>query len=223
MRLLFVEDSVKLTAWLARALRQHGFAVDTTHDGAQADSLLRTEHYDVILLDLSLPTMDGLTLLQRLRARGTATPVVILTARGDLEDRVHGLNLGADDYLAKPFELTELEARLHAVIRRSNGLAAPRIAVGPLAYDSSDRVFTLDGRRLALRPKEHGVLEVLVTRAGKAVSKAQLYERVFSIDKVTGQDVVEIYIHRLRKQLHGSGVGIVTLRGLGYLLEAQAS
>jgi len=220
MRLLLVEDSHKLAAWLGKALRQHGYAVDMTHDGAEADSLLRTEHYDAIVLDLSLPSMDGLTILQRLRARGTAAPVLILTARGELEDRVRGLKLGADDYLAKPFELSELEARLQALLRRAHGVPAPQLGLGPLVYDSSGRIFTLHGQRLVLRPKEHAVLEVLMTRAGKAVSKAQLYDSVFSIDATTGQDVVEIYIHRLRKQLQDSGVAIVTLRGLGYVLEA---
>ena len=220
MRLLLVEDSLKLAAWLGKALRQHGYAVDMTHDGAEADSLLRTEHYDAIVLDLSLPSMDGLTILQRLRARGTAAPVLILTARGELEDRVRGLNLGADDYLAKPFELSELEARLQALLRRAHGVPAPQLGLGPLVYDSSGRIFTLHGQRLVLRPKEHAVLEVLMTRAGKAVSKAQLYDSVFSIDATTGQDVVEIYIHRLRKQLQDSGVAIVTLRGLGYVLES---
>lgn len=219
MRLLLVEDSLKLAAWLGRALRQRGYAVDMTHDGVEADSLLRTEHYDAIVLDLSLPSMDGLTILQRLRLRGTASPVLILTARGELEDRVRGLNLGADDYLAKPFDLSELEARLQALLRRAHGVPAPQLSLGPLVYDSSGRIFTLHGQRLALRPKEHAVLEVLMTRAGKAVSKLQLYDSVFSIDATTGQDVVEIYIHRLRKQLQDSGVAIVTLRGLGYVLE----
>ena len=133
---------------------------------------------------------------------------------------MRGLNLGADDYLAKPFELSELEARLQALLRRAHGVPAPQLGLGPLVYDSSGRIFTLHGQRLVLRPKEHAVLEVLMTRAGKAVSKAQLYDSVFSIDATTGQDVVEIYIHRLRKQLQDSGVAIVTLRGLGYVLEA---
>lgn len=220
MRLLLVEDSLKLASWLAKALEQHGFAVDQTHDGAEADSLLRTEKYDAVVLDLSLPSMDGLTVLQRLRDRGTPTPVIVLTARGELEDRVEGLNLGADYYLAKPFDLSELEACLHSVIRRAHGVSAPKICLGPLEYESSGRVFTLQGQRLPLRPKEHAVLEALLMRAGKAVSKTALYERVFSIDATTGHDVVEIYIHRLRKQLHETGISIVTLRGLGYVLEA---
>lgn len=220
MRLLLVEDSQKLAIWLGKALRQHGFAVDISHDGAEAESLTRTEHYDVIVLDLSLPSMDGLTVLERLRGRGVATPVLILTARSDLDDKVRGLYLGADDYLGKPFELAELEARLHALMRRAHGIAVPQISLGPLSYDGSSREFRLNGERLLLRPKEHAVLETLLTRAGKAVSKTQLYDHVFSIDATTAQDVMEIYIHRLRKQLLGSGVAIVTLRGLGYVLEA---
>jgi two-component system response regulator TctD len=220
MRLLLVEDSLKLASWLSKALQQHGFAVDETHDGAQADALLRTETYDAVILDLSLPTMDGLTVLQRARERGSSFPVIILTARGELEDRVKGLNLGADDYLAKPFDLSELEARLCAVMRRAHGVSTPKISLGPLEYESSGRVFTLHGQRLSLRPKEHAVLEVLLTRMGKAVSKAALYERVFSMEATTSQDVVEIYIHRLRKQFHDTGISIVTLRGLGYVLEA---
>jgi two-component system response regulator TctD len=185
-----------------------------------ADSLLRTERYDAVILDLALPSMDGLTVLQRLRARGTSTPVIVLSARGELDDRVKGLNLGADDYLAKPFELAELEARVQAVIRRAHGLAAPKITLGPLEFESSGRLFTLNGERLLLRPKEQAVLEVLLLRMGKVISKAALHEHVFSMDATTGHDVVEIYVHRLRKRLHGSGVVIVTLRGLGYVLEA---
>ena len=220
MRLLLVEDSVKLAAWLGRSLEHHGYAVDCTSDGMQADLLLRTENYDAVVLDLSLPGLDGLTVLQRLRERGSSCPVVVLTARGALEDRVKGLNLGADDYLAKPFDLSELEARLQAVIRRSNGLSAPKVALGRLRYDSSSRVFTLGDERLMLRPKEHSILELLLLRAGRAVSKTALYEGVFSMDATTSQEVVEIYVHRLRKHLHDSGVAIVTLRGLGYVLEA---
>ena len=220
MRLLLVEDSQKLATWLGKALRQHGFAVDISHDGMEADSLLKTEKYDAVVLDLSLPSMDGLVVLERLRGRGLATPVLVLTARSELDDRVRGLYLGADDYLAKPFELTELEARLHALIRRSHGITASKMSLGALHYDGGSREFRLNGERLLLRPKEHAVLETLLTRAGKAVSKAQLYDHVFSIDATTAQDVVEIYIHRLRKQLHNSGVSIVTLRGLGYVLEA---
>ena len=220
MRLLLIEDSAKLAEWLAKALRGSGYAVDTADDGKLADHLLFTQTYDAVILDLELPLMDGLTVLKRLRARGATVPVMVLTARGELNDRITGLNLGADDYLPKPFDLAELEARLHALIRRAHGVGAPRFTLGPLAYESVSRVFTLGGVTLALRPKEHAVLEVLLLRNGKAISKEKLFEKVFSVDATTGQDVVEIYIHRLRKQLINSGVTIITLRGLGYLLEA---
>jgi two-component system response regulator TctD len=220
MRLLLIEDSAKLAKWLAKALHAGGYAVDLAHDGLDADHLLFTQSYDAVILDLELPSMDGLTVLKRLRARGATVPVMVLTARGELNDRVAGLNLGADDYLAKPFELTELEARLHALIRRAHGVGTSLITLGPLSYESVGRVFTLEGVTLALRPKEHAVLEVLLLRNGKAISKEKLFEKVFSVDATTGQDVVEIYIHRLRKQLHNSGISIITLRGLGYLLEA---
>jgi two-component system response regulator TctD len=222
VRLLLVEDSEKLSAWLAKALQQGGYAVDVLHDGGQADRVLATETYDAVVLDIELPGMDGLSVLRRLRGRGAITPVLVLTARGGLDDRVAGLNLGADDYLAKPFELSELEARLHALIRRSHGAGTPLVTLGGLNYETSGRVFRLGDQLLALRPKEHAVLEALLLRAGKAMSKEQLFDKVFAADTTTGQDVVEIYIHRLRKQLAGSGVAIVTLRGLGYLLEATA-
>jgi len=220
MRLLLAEDSARLATWLTKALQQGGYAVDQTHDGKVTDHLLSTQRYDAVVLDLGLPSMDGVTVLRRLRQRGDNVPVLILTARGDLGDRVGGLNEGADDYLAKPFDLSELEARLHALIRRAHGRSTPLIAVGPLAYESSGRIFTLAGQTLVLRPREHAVLEVLMLRAGKATAKELLYEKVFSVDATTGQDVVEVYIHRLRKKLQGSGAAIVTLRGLGYLLEA---
>ena len=221
MRILLVEDSVKLSTWLSKSLQKSGYAVDTVQDGGVADHMLSSPDYDAAVLDLGLPTLDGLTVLRRLRARGSAIPVLILSARGELGDRVTGLNLGADDYLPKPFDLSELDARLHALIRRANGTAAPVLRLGSLEYDSSDRVFRLADEPLLLRPKEHAVLEALLLRAGKAISKSQLYEKVFSIDASTGADVVEIYIHRLRKRLQDSGLTIVTLRGLGYVLEAR--
>lgn len=220
MRLLLIEDSAELAKWLAKALHGGGYAVDVTHDGQAADHLLFSQTYDAVILDLGLPTMDGLTVLRRLRARSNNVPVMVLTARGELNDRITGLNLGADDYLAKPFDLSELEARLHALIRRAHGVSTPVIKLGPLSYESVGRVFGLNGSTLVLRPKEHAVLEVLLLRAGKAISKEKLFDKVFSVDATTGQDVVEIYIHRLRKQFLNSGISIVTLRGLGYLLEA---
>ncbi len=221
MRVLLAEDNRTLAGWLARALTREGFAVDCMHDGADTDHVLLTQKYDVVVLDLGLPRVDGLEVLRRLRRRGSNVPVLVLTARGALDDRVGGLNAGADDYLPKPFKLAELEARINALIRRSHGSGVPSLKVGALEYDTVGRTFRLGGEILALRPKEHAVLEALIARAGKAVSKASLHEHVFSLDAGTSLEAVEIYIHRLRRKLEGSVVVIVTLRGLGYVLESR--
>jgi Response regulators consisting of a CheY-like receiver domain and a winged-helix DNA-binding domain len=171
VRILLAEDNKTLADWLEKALRHGGFAVDSIHDGADADHLLLTQVYDLVILDLGLPRMDGFEVLRRLRRRGCSSPVLILTARGAVESRVEGLNLGADDYLSKPFSLSELEARINAVIRRARGAASPVQKVGELEYDSLARTFRLRGAILALRPKEHAVLEILMARAGKAVPR----------------------------------------------------
>jgi two-component system, OmpR family, response regulator TctD len=218
MRILIVEDNPHLLRSLTLALAQ-GHVVDAVPDGAQADAVLRTERYDVVVLDLGLPKVDGLEVLRRLRARGDRTAVLVLTASGDTDDRVRGLDSGADDYLAKPFELTELEARLRALHRRSLGHAAPVLQVGRLVYDSVARSFRIDGERLALPPREHQVLEQLITRAGQPLRKRQLADAVSTLDESLNEDALEIYVHRLRRKLSGSGAVIHTLRGLGYVLE----
>ena len=221
MRILLAEDNKTLADWLEKALRHGGFAVDCMRDGVDADHVLLTQSYDLVILDLGLPRMDGLEILRRLRRRGAAVPVLILTARGEIESRVEGLNLGADDYLTKPFSLSELEARINAVIRRAQGAASALQTLGELEYNSVERMFRLRGEMLVLRPKEHAVLEVLIARAGKAVAKASLHERIFDLGESASAEAVEVYVHRLRKRLQGSGVGIVTLRGLGYVLERE--
>jgi two-component system response regulator TctD len=223
LRILLAEDNRTLAAWLEKALRHDGFAVDCMDDGLEADHVLLTQEYDLVILDLGLPRMDGLDILRRLRRRGSNVPVLVLTARGEIENRVEGLNLGADDYLPKPFRLSELEARINAVIRRAKGSASPVVTLGPLEYDSVGRMFRMHGKPLALRPREHAVLEVLISRVGKAVSKSSLHEHVFKLDDTAGAEAVEVYVHRLRKQLQGSGIAIVTLRGLGYVLEREAA
>jgi two-component system response regulator TctD len=190
-------------------------------DGIDADHVLLTQPYDLAILDLGLPRMDGLEVLRRLRRRGARTPVIVLTARSEIESRVEGLNVGADDYLTKPFSLSELEARINAVMRRTQGAATPVQSVGPLTYDSAARTFRLDEELFVLRPKEHAVLEALLGRVGKAVSKASLHEHVFGLGDAANAEAVEVYVHRLRKRLQGSGVHIVTLRGLGYVLERE--
>jgi two-component system response regulator TctD len=220
MRLLLVEDNPELAHWLARALRAADFVIDHLSDGAAADRALASESYDLVILDLALPKMDGLEVLGRLRTRGQTVPVLILTARGETDDRIKGLNLGADDYLAKPFELGELEARIKALLRRAHRAGSlPEISCGALAYDTVSRMFTVSGAPLALTPREHSVLEALITRAGQAVAKERLFAQVFSLDDNANVEAIELYVHRVRRKLEGSGVAITTLRGLGYLLE----
>lgn len=221
MRILLAEDNVMLASSLSQALGQAGFTVDCMHDGHSADTLLGTQDYALLILDLGLPGLDGLEVLRRLRQRRNPLPVLILTAHGSVEDRVRGLDLGADDYLSKPFDLSELEARARALIRRAHRHDSTQIAFGPLHYDSVSRAFLLHGELLALTGRERAVLEVLLLRDGRAVNKGALSEKIFGIDESVNPDAIEIYVHRLRKKLDGSGVAIVTLRGLGYLLEAR--
>ncbi len=219
MRVLLAEDNPQLLRSLARALGESGMVLDCVEDGLHADQLLQVQSYDVLVLDLTLPRLDGLDVLRRLRARGSGLPVLILTARGGTDDRVRGLNEGADDYLPKPFDLAELEARIRALARRSHGHASSLLRAGRLSYDSVSRLFRLDERKLALPPREHGVLELLMLHAASPVSKDRLCDQLCSLDDAVSRDAIEIYVHRLRKKLEGSGVAIRTLRGLGYMLE----
>ncbi len=222
MRILLVEDHIELSRWLAKAMRDAHLTVECAHNGADADSLLLTQDYALVILDLTLPRMDGLEVLKRMRGRGNRTPVLILTARGGLADRVSGLNMGADDYLAKPFELEELEARIKALLRRSQNNEALTLTCGALSFDTISRTFSYGGELLALTPREHAVLEVLMVRNGHTVAKEKLFHQVFSLENNASVDAIEIYIHRLRKKLEQGGpgrVGITTLRGLGYLLQ----
>jgi two-component system response regulator TctD len=217
MRLLLVEDQEELAEWLARALRQMGHAIDVMGRGDHADHALVTQPYDLVILDLSLPGLDGLEVLRRLRSRGQAVSVLVLTARGSTEERVTGLNLGADDYLVKPFELSELEARVKALLRRGSG-RAPTVRVGRIEIDSNSRLVMLDGQPLSLTPRELAVLEALVSRLGRPVARELLFEKVFDMDADARPEAIESYVSRLRKKLEGSGATITTLRGLGYLL-----
>ncbi|MEZ2223140.1 response regulator [Rhizobium sp. RCC_161_2] len=218
MRLLIVEDNRELASWLGKALRQAQYAVDIAYDGEDAEHMLKVAGYAVVILDLSLPKIDGLTLLKRLRQGGNKVPVIILTANASLDGRITGLDSGADDYLAKPFEIAELEARIRAAVRRGHDRAAPEIAVGDLVFDGGTRQFSLSGETLALTPREHAVLELLVMKAGTTVTKTALSESVFGFDDLADTSAIEIYVHRVRKKLEGSAVQIATLRGLGYLL-----
>jgi two-component system response regulator TctD len=228
MRILLVEDHIELSHWLAKALRDAHLTIECATNGGDADALLHTQDYALVILDLTLPKMDGLDVLRRLRARGGArakTPVMILTARGGLEERVQGLNLGADDYLAKPFELAELEARVKALLRRSQGNNEALVHhCGALSFDTVTRMFAYDGAPLALTPREHAVLEALITRPGRAVPKDKLFGEVFALSDDANVDAIELYIHRVRKKLERPGpnaAAITTLRGIGYLLQPR--
>lgn len=224
MRILLVEDHVELSHWVSKALRDANLTVECAANGADADALLHTQDYALVILDLTLPKMDGLDVLRRLRARGGRTPVLILTARGGLEERVQGLNLGADDYLAKPFELAELEARVKALLRRSVGNDAVVHRCGQLSFDTVSRMFTYCGEPLALTPREHALLEALIARQGRALSKEKLFDEVFALDDDANLDAIELYIHRIRKKLDRrpeGGAAIATLRGIGYLMQER--
>ena len=221
MRILLVEDDLELSRWLAKALRDGGFTVECVHDGESANALLTTEDYALVILDLTLTKLDGLEVLKRYRARGARAPVLIVTARGGLAERVQGLNLGADDYLAKPFDISELDARVKALLRRSQGNPASEISCGRLTFDTVNRVFNCEGAPLNLTRREQAVLEVLIARAGKAVRKERLFEQVFSLEDESSPEVIETYVHRLRRKVEGMRVEIVTLRGLGYMLKVR--
>jgi len=227
MRILLVEDHIELSHWLSKALRDAHLTVECAVNGADADALLHTQDYALVILDLTLPKMDGLEVLRRLRARGGArakTPVLILTARGGLEERVQGLNSGADDYLAKPFELSELEARVKALLRRSSGSEALVHQCGALSFDTITRMFAYGDAPLALTPREHAVLEALITRPGRAIPKEKLFDEVFALQDDANIDAIELYIHRVRKKLEKpipGAAAITTLRGIGYLLQPR--
>lgn len=221
MKILLVEDNRALSEWLARTLEADKYIVERVYDGIDADLLLRTETYDLVILDLALPGLDGREVLKRLRSRHNSVPVLILTASGGTRDRVEGLDFGADDYVAKPFEVRELEARMRALLRRANQQENPILTCGSLVYDSNSQVFSLWGAPLALTPREHAVLEALMMKSGKTVSKKALADSLFSLDEDVNPEAIEIYIHRVRKKLESGDAVIVTLRGLGYLLKPR--
>jgi len=218
MRILIAEDDAIIADGLSRSLRQGGYAVDWAPNGLEADTALLTVAYDLLILDLGLPKLSGLDLLKRLRGRSSALPVLILTAMDGTGDRVKGLDLGADDYMVKPFDLPELEARVRALTRRSAG-TTPMIQCGMLTYDQVGRVAQINGQTIELSAREIGLLEVLLTRMGRLVSKDQLVDHLCGWGEEVSHNAIEVYVHRLRKKLESGGVKIATVRGLGYCLE----
>ena len=219
MRILIAEDNPVLADGLIRSLRASDYAVDCATDGGEADHVLAAQNYDLVILDIGLPKLDGYEVLRRLRRRGSKTPVLILTARDGLDDRVRGLDLGGDDYLTKPFDLLELEARVRALIRRGQSGGGALLVHGALTLDTAGRRATLNAEPLDLSARELGVLEVLMLRSGRVVNKDQLAGQLYGWDEEVGTNAIEVYVHRLRRKLEPAGVAIRTIRGLGYLLE----
>ena len=223
MKLLLVEENTDLSSWLTRLLNQSGYAVEQAFTGEQAAHLLALQEYDAILLDLTLPGLDGPTLLKRLRSKNNPVPVLIISAQDSLQAIIEHLNLGADDYLAKPFDIAELEARLRSLLRRASGKTNPMVACGELLYDSNSKQFFNRGEHLNLTPREHAVLEALMRQPGKTVSKKALADGLFTLNDTVSPKALEIYIVRLRKKIEHSGAQIITLRGLGYMLTYVAA
>ena len=223
MRILIAEDDSILADGLSRSLRRNGYAVDTVHDGLAADSALSAQTFDLLILDLGLPHLPGLEVLRRLRARNARLPVLILTAADSVEQRVKGLDLGADDYMAKPFALSELEARVRALARRGAGGGSTVLRHGRLVFDQTGRVAQVDDLTLDLSAREVSLLEILLTRSGRMVNKNQIVDHLCEWGEEVSSNAIEVYIHRLRKKLEPSGVKIATVRGLGYCLEREQS
>jgi two-component system OmpR family response regulator len=222
VRILLTEDDAALGEALRHSLMHAGYAVDWVQSGALADKALRADVFDLLILDLGLPELDGLDVLKRLRKHDGRIPVLILSGRDTPGDKVNGLDLGADDYLVKPFSLQELQARVRALLRRGQGSANPTIIAAGLTFDTVDRIASVGNRPLDLSLHETAVLKTLLRRLGKVVSKEQLVERIYSYDREVGTNAIEVYIHRLRRKIEGSGLAVKTLYGRGYALETTS-
>lgn len=219
MRILLVEDDRPLAEALSALLRASEHVVDVVHDGPGAEAASAAERFDLVVLDLNLPGMDGLSVLRRMRARQDGAAVMILTARGAPEERVRGLDLGADDYMAKPFDVPEFEARVRSLLRRQAGLRSATVSLGPVTLDLTSRRFTADGQVIDLPPRERALLELLFTRAGKVVAKEAIVTSLSTWDDSLSDNAVEQYVSRLRRRLQPYGIVLRTARGLGYYVD----
>ena len=219
MRILVVEDDEALGRAMAQSLAHAGYATDLITNVADALHVLSVEHFDAMVLDLGLPDRDGYEVVRHLRLHGKSLPVLILTARDAVEDRVQGLDLGADDYVVKPIAMAELQARLRALIRRSSGDSSPRFNIGRLQLDTLGKRAYLQGQALDLSAREWSVLEYLAAHCRRIVSKEQLIQAITGWDQELSANAIEAYVHRVRGKIEGSGVVIRTVRGLGYMLE----
>ncbi|MGV3490245.1 MAG: response regulator transcription factor [Devosia sp.] len=219
MRILVVEDNRTLAEGLVAVLRGSGYAVDVVHDGLSALAASSAEAFDLIVLDLSLPELDGLEVLRQLRGHGNRSAVLVLTARGALDERIRGLDLGADDYMTKPFVVTELEARIRVLLRRSTGARSDSLAFGDLELDTATRTLSALGRPLDVPARELNLLETLMRRAGKVVSKDAITQSLAAFDDELSANAIEQYVSRLRRKLTPHGLTIRVARGLGYYLD----
>ncbi len=216
MRVLIVEDDEMIAQGLQTALKQQGFAVDWMRDGRSAGVALQSSPFDVVLLDLGLPHRDGIDVLRDLRKRGDATPVIILTARDEVQHRIAGLDAGADDYVVKPFDLDEVTARMRSVLRRAQGRGDSTIEHGDLCLDTAARTVQRNGVPVALSAHEYSVLEALLQRPGAVLSRAQLEDRLYGWEEPIGSNAIEVYVHGLRRKLGSDAIR--TLRGVGYFI-----
>jgi two-component system OmpR family response regulator len=219
VRILITEDDDALAEALQVALGRAGYAVDRVSTGTAADEALKHDIFGLLVLDLGLPKLDGFEVLKRLRRRNASLPVLILSGREQAEQKVLGLDLGADDYLVKPFRIDELLARVRALLRRRGGVTSAVVQYGRLSFDTVGRSASIDGCMVDLSAHETGVLEVLLHRFGRVVSKEQLVEQLYSYDKEVSSNAIEVYVHRVRKKLNGAGVCVRTLYGRGYRLD----
>ena len=221
MRILLVEDDSLLADAIARSLTQSAHAVDVARSGEEADAALATGDYDLVVLDVELPGLDGFEVLKRLRARRSVVPVLIVTVRDALEERIAGLDLGADDYLTKPFHLSELEARVRALIRRAHAGASSELVHGRLRLNMAALRLYADDQPIELSGRELAVLELLLLRGSRVVTKQQIIEHLYGWDEVSSSNTIEVFIYRLRRKIEPYGVDIRTVRGMGYLIEKQ--
>ena len=221
-RILIADDDIELCSLLRQYFDMEGMHLEAVHDGNAVVPALEKTAFDLLILDIMLPGQQGLDVLRQVRRTNTI-PVLMLTARDALEDRVKGLDLGADDYLTKPYDLPELEARVRALIRRGQSGGGAELVHGELSLDTAGRRATIKGTPLDLSARELGVLEVLMMRVGRVVSKEQLAEQLYGWGEEVGANAIEVYVHRLRKKLEPAGVSVRTIRGLGYLLEKAAN
>jgi two-component system, OmpR family, response regulator TctD len=223
MRILVAEDSEDLGDAIVAKLRLAGHAVEWARDGRHALDFATGETFDAVILDINLPEIDGFSVLARMRQRAVATPVLVITARSEIDDKIGLLDLGADDYLVKPFDLRELEARLRALLRRPAGNLSSVVRVGDLAIDHSAATVTVQGRPLDLSRREFRLLEILASRLGQVIPKQRLMDQLFSLDDEVSENALELYVSRLRRKLDRSPVAIVTVRGVGYAVRARDS